>query len=390
MNEISDALNNPGGDREQIERAAEEAQRQLEGAKEEVARNQQRSMQQSFDSMAAQGNELYEEQMRIEQELQQAVRRALAERDQSGQVTSGLSPEQESRLAQEKKAMTEKLQGLEQDIHASVEAFQDSLPEAVSELEDARDVISKSQLQERLYVASEYIAYGAAPYIAGSESAVTQALSEITENLQSAQRVANGAELSDSNDLDRTLAQARSLRRELEQLSRPGELSEGSNQAGTGEQEMSQGQGDQSGSQSPSGNAVGGAWGGYANRGGPGIDRAAWDRFGRDLNDTARAIRDVLPELRQQDLSLEEINEIRDLTSQLQQQFAFSDNGRNENIIEQEYLSALTLLEQLELKLDAGARNKEPAKVRSAAAESVSTEYKDAVAEYYRRLSREE
>jgi hypothetical protein len=141
--------------------------------------------------------------------------------------------------------------------------------------------------------------------------------------------------------------------------------------------------------QNTAGGNVGDVWGGY-NRGGPAIDRGAWDRFGRNLYDTARAIRDVIPELREQDLSLEEINSIRDLTQQLQQQFAFSDNGRNESIIEQEYLSALALLEQLELKLDAGARNKDPAKVRSAATEEVPSEYKDAVAEYYRRLSREE
>ena len=96
------------------------------------------------------------------------------------------------------------------------------------------------------------------------------------------------------------------------------------------------------------------------------------------------------PELREQDLSLEEINEIRELTQQLQQQYIFSDNGKNQNILEQEFLSALSLLEQLELRLDAGVRNKEPVNVRSTAAEPISTEYKDAVAEYYRRLSRED
>ncbi len=287
--------------------------------------------------------------------------------------------------------MTEKLQQLEKDIHNSVEQYQDELPEAVSELEEARDVISRSQLQERLYVASEYIAYGAAPYIAGSESAVTQALDEISDRLERARRAAEGVELADTDEIERSLAQTRGLRRELEQLARQGDPSQMGEQTGQGSQQQGDPQsgGSQQGAATAGGPGIGDVWGGYYNRG-PIIDRGAWDRFGRDIYDTARAIRDVIPELREQDLSLEEINEIRQLTQQLQQAIAFSDTGKNESIIEQEYLSALSLLEQLEMRLDAGARNKDPANVRSTAAEPVSTEYKDAVAEYYRRLSREE
>ena len=388
MNEIADAMNNPA-DRERLERATEEASRQLEGARDEVARNQQRSMEQMFESMAAQASDMFEEQRRMEQQLQQAVKRALAERDASGQVSSGLTKEQEAELAAEKKAMTEKLQSLEQDIHASVDQYKNSIADAVSELEEARDIISKSQLQERLYVASEYIAYGAAPYIAGSESAVTQALSEITDKLNRANSLAEGTEITDSDNLDRTLARTRSLRRELEQLTRPGNSSQGSNEPGQGQQESADGQPSDSSGQNPGGSAIGNIWGGYGNRRGANIDRATWDRFGRNLYETAQAIRDVIPELREQDLSLEEINEIRQLTQQLQQQYIFSDNGKNQNILEQEFLSALSLLEQLELRLDAGVRNKEPVNVRSTAVEPVATEYKDAVAEYYRRLSRE-
>ncbi len=393
MDEISQAMQNQG-DREALDRAAQEASRQLQGARDEVARTQQRSMQESFDNMAASANELYEEQMQMEQELQQAVRRALAERDRTGQVTSGLSPAQEAELAEEKKAMSERLQRLEQAIYSSVEQYEDSMPEAIADLREAQEVIGKSQLQERLYVASEYIAYGAAPYIAGSESAVTQALSDITDMLQDANRVANGTELADTDELGETLAQTRSLRRDLEQLNRDGEPSESSNQASDPSQNPSQSSsqgGESPGQNIAQGNVYGGGvWQGNTNREGPVIDRATWDRFGQELNEAARAIRDVIPELRDQDLSLEEINEIRDLTQQLQQQIAFSGNGKNDEIIEQEYLAALNLIEQLELRLDAGMKNKDPQNVRSAAAEPISTEYKDAIAEYYRRLSREE
>ncbi|NNE38326.1 MAG: hypothetical protein HKN08_08480, partial [Gammaproteobacteria bacterium] len=195
-------------------------------------------------------------------------------------------------------------------------------------------------------------------------------------------------------ELGQTLAQTRSLRRELEQINRNGQLSGASEQSGEPSQNPSQSSspgGENPGQNVAGGNVYGGGvWGGYANRDRPMINREAWDRFGQEIGETAQAIRDVIPELRDQDLSLEEINEIRELAQQLQQQLAFSGNGRNDDIIEQEYLAALNLLEQLELKLDAGIKNKDPQKVRSAAAEPISTEYKDAIAEYYRRLSREE
>lgn len=400
MDEMTEAMRNQA-DADELQRAADEARRQLEGARDQVAEDQQRSMQQSFESMSAQAEELYQNQLWQEQQLQEAVKRALADRAERRQATSGLSREQEAELAQEKRAMSEDLQGLTRDIHATAERFREQSPEAVRELEEARDVINKTQLEERLNVAAEYIAYGAAPFIAGSESAVTRALDEIRKNLRDAQAAAEGAELPGLNDdLDRTLAQTRDLRRELEQLTRQGDQAGMGEQSGDrqpGQDQQGQSPGQQSGQGQDQGGegqsyAGGGPgdWNGYANRGRYDINPADWDRFGRNLNDTARAIRDVIPDLRNQDLTAEEIDAIRDLTSQLEQRFAFSDTNRNEGILQEEYISALTLLEQLELRLDAGARNKEPANVRSTATEPVSEEYKDAVAEYYRRLSREE
>ncbi|MEX2353821.1 MAG: hypothetical protein WD709_06505, partial [Gammaproteobacteria bacterium] len=186
MNEITDAMRNGDVDRETLERATEEARRQLEGARNQVAEDQQRSMQQTFESMAGTASELYQDQLRMEGELQEAVKRALAERAEQRR-SSGLSREQESQLAGEKRAMNEEIQRLQREIHATAEQYRAQSPEAVQELESAREVLRKSQLEERLYIAAEYIANGAAPYVAGSESAVTQALSELRERLQRAQ-----------------------------------------------------------------------------------------------------------------------------------------------------------------------------------------------------------
>jgi len=407
MNEIAEAMRNEG-DRDSLERAANEASRQLEGARDQVAQDQQQSMQQSFENMASTASGLYQDQLRMERELQDAVKRALAARAEQRQ-SSGLSRQQEQELAAEKRAMNEQIQGLQRDIHNTVEQYRAQSPEAVQELEQARELLRRSQMEERLYIAAEYIAAGAAPYVAGSESAVTQALSELRERLQRAQSAAAGTELAAENSLDRTLARTRALRQELEQLPRSGEQAQAGGseqgdqsgqqndaQAGTQPGQQSEGQaGTQAGGQqdSQAGTTAGaggyGAWDGNSNRGRYNINAEDWNQFGRNLNETAQEIRQMLPELRNQNMTIEELNAITDLTRQLEQRHAFSSN-RNEEILQQEYLAALSLLEQLELSLDAGARSKDPANVRTTSAEQIATEYKDAVAEYYRRLSRDQ
>ena len=434
MNDMTEAMRDPA-QREELERAAQEAGRQLEGAREQIAQDQQQSMQQSFADMSDRADRMYEDQIEMERELQQAVKRALATKEQTGDITSGLTPSQEVGLSEQKKSMTEQLQQLQRDIQDTAGQFRQQSPEAVEQLDQAREVISQSQLEERLNVAAEYIAYGAAPYIAGSESAVTNALDEIGNRLRQAESDALGTDMTEQDPVERTLAEARALRQELEQLAnssaqngqpgregqqgqqneqgQPGQAGEeGQNGQQTEQQGQSgqAGQSDQNG-QAQNGQAQGGQqqraggpqtgltqlngtsspygqWGGYGDRGQ--INPADWDRYSRNLVDTARAIRDTLPELRERNLSLDDLNAIRELTERLEQQIALSDPNRNQEILQQQYTEALSLLEQLELKLDAGANSDEPEKVRTTATEAVSDEYKDAVAEYYRRLSRGE
>jgi len=64
--------------------------------------------------------------------------------------------------------------------------------------------------------------------------------------------------------------------------------------------------------------------------------------------------------------------------------------GANQEIVEQEYLAMLNLMEQLELQLTASDTNEGETAVRTEAPAGVATEYEEAVAEYFRRLSRSE
>ena len=82
-------------DRERLQQAADEAHRQLTGARAQVAEESRREMQQSFGEMTEQASTLYEQQADIDAKLQEAVRRALeARREGRRGFGSGLTPEQ--------------------------------------------------------------------------------------------------------------------------------------------------------------------------------------------------------------------------------------------------------------------------------------------------------
>jgi hypothetical protein len=357
MNETAENMRNKA-DPEQLQRTAQEAQRQLQGARDEAAQAQQESMQASFQDMRDRAARLYRQQAGIDEELQEAVRRALAEREGSGQVESGLDPLQEAELAREKRIMSEDLQRLQQDMQASARQYADTVPEAVRELDSASRRLQEAEIDTRLAIASEYIRMGAAAYIASSESAVTGALRELQENLQRAQALARDGGNPGENPLDRAIAQTRQLRRDMQQLR--------NNPDGNAQQDTT---------------ATG-------NDG----RRAAFNapppelrgRMERGVSDTARSVWSVMPELQRQGVSAGVLDDLRRIASLLD----MSRFSRNNQILEQEYNTVLSLLEQLEFQLVEGTREDRPASVRSAIPEQIPAEYRDAVAEYYRRLSR--
>ena len=104
-----------------------------------------------------------------------------------------------------------------------------------------------------------------------------------------------------------------------------------------------------------------------------------------DIDETTRDVRGLIPELDQRGVSQADLEAIRKLTQQLDQA---RFNGGSQ-LLDRELKANLALLEQLELRLAKSLQNDRAANVRTAVAERVPEEYKDAVAEYYRRLSKE-
>ncbi len=400
MNQASEGMQGNASP-EEMQRAADEASRQLTEARDQVAAEQLAGMQQSFTNMAQLGEQMVQEQQRMEQTLQNAAETAVKERESGEDPNSrGMTLEEEMALAEQKRQLAGQLQQLQQQMMNAQQNFGAQVPDAaLNELERAANDISERELEQAISDAALYIDAGYGLYIAGNESAVTAAVRDLEQRLERAAEAVEQASASGDSELDRARRQAEDLRAQLQQLAQGGQPGEGQ-QAQEGEptpgqqgegQGQQPGQGQQQGGQRNGGGIgqrfgfgprdLGGSWSGTDDFFDGPIELP--ENFYDDIGDLTQVARSAINDL---DLSAEEMEELYNLIRELE----FQQTNRNESILAQEYGEMLTLIEQLEvgLKLDEDARN--PDNVRTATSDEVPEEYQESVAEYFRRLSREE
>jgi hypothetical protein len=101
------------------------------------------------------------------------------------------------------------------------------------------------------------------------------------------------------------------------------------------------------------------------------------------LTDASRELLTLGSRLRDQGVSEEELKAIRELGEALR-----AGLGGNPELIPSEFQKLVNLTDQLELKLTASGDGGERASVRAQAPAQIAEGYEDAVAEYFRRLSR--
>lgn len=400
MNETEEAMaNNSGSD--ELQRAAEEAQRQLEGARDQMAQDQIASMQESFSSMADQSSDMLLAQERMQQQLQEAMERALEERESGENPNSrGMTLMEEMELADMKEELAAELQRLQQQMMNTMQQFGEETPAATRELAEGNETIAERELELALSDAALYIDAGYALYIAGNERNVTEGMRALNESLERAEQLALGA-MNGNSDLEQALEQAEELRDQLAQLSQQQngqqsasgqDQSEQQGQQGQGgQQQGQQGQGQQQGQQGGFGGGPDGITNGLGINGwsGNGANNAfdgpidMPESFYENLDNLTELTRDAIPEMQ---MAQEQIDELLDVIRELE----FSRVNRNDDIVLEEYNNMLALIEQLELSLRAeGSNASNPNNVRTAVLDMIPEEYQESVAEYYRRLSRE-
>ena len=363
MNEADEAMRN-GGNPDDLRRASEEAQRQLEGARDRARDEQERLLQAAVSELTNRADDLYETQSALEDRLQEAVRSVLIGRNELNRLDSGLTIEEEKEIAAEKRQLQTELQSLEQDARNTARDLDDNSPRAAREIRDAIEKLRELEIETRLAVAAAYVEQGEAIYIAGSESAVTQGLRELRDDLDRAEDMAGlgggegrGGESRDG--LAETLAETQQLRRELQRLAE--------------------------------GNATGGS---LTNRGRDDLQRSTGVRIGdieftREFDRQSEGIyQDVVGlfrELRAAGATVQDIDELRRLAAAIRA----ADFSGNLDVLDAESRHALSLVEQLELALSRTARRKDVV-VRTNATDEIPDEHKEIVADYYRRLGQAE
>jgi hypothetical protein len=257
------------------------------------------------------------------------------------------------------------LQALDQDARNTARDLDTTEPRAAEEIREAIENLRKTEIEARIALAAAYIERGEAIYIAGSESAVTQALRELRDDMRRAEDMTgqgggNGRGGEEARD-ERvaTLAATQQLRRELQRLAE--------------------------------GNARGGP---LTERGQDNPRQSSGVRFAdleftRELDRQADAIsRDVIGlfrELRAAGATVRDIDELRRLAANIRA----AEFSGNPQLLDAESRHALSLVEQLELALSRMMR-KSNVSVHTNAADEIPDEHKEIIADYYRKLGNAE
>jgi hypothetical protein len=218
MNEADDAMRE-NADPESMQRSMNEAQRQLEGARDRAAEVRQQAMQDALSVLANRAGQLHDAQAQLERRLQDAVREAMQSRDMANPLDSGLSWQEELEIAEEKRELLADLQQLHRDAQGAAQTYDEDDPRAAHEIREGIQRVRDMEVEARIAVAAAYIEQGEAVYVASSESAVTEALRRLRDDLQRASDAATPGDDAPPGAEERmraALADTRELRRALQ------------------------------------------------------------------------------------------------------------------------------------------------------------------------------
>jgi len=358
MNEANEAMRN-SGDPESLQRAMDEAQRQLEGARDSASEAQQRAMQAAVDELANRAGELHDTQADLEERLQDAVREVLSEDGDGDPLNSGLSYDEEAEMAAEKRELLADVQRLQRDAQSTAQTIEDDQPRVAGEIRDGVTKLRDMEIEARIAVAAAYIEQGDAVYVAASESAVTEALRQLREDLQRAEGMISSAadgEPGQGERMQASLDGVRALRRALQQAA----AENGGGLAGV---------------------RAGGPDDRVESSGERVEDLEVAPALQQQAQEVSQEATALLRTLSNTGVEARDVDQIRQLAADIRA----SDFSGNPEVLAREARQALALVEQLELQL-AKAVDSDDRGIRSAVNEEIPEQHREIVADYYRKL----
>ena len=383
------------------------AQQQLQEALDSLLDQQREQSQSSLANMSQEASSIVDEQHEVAAEIQKSLRVALeALKAQggrnNGQLPSGMTREEEIDLANRKQEIGERLSEIEREMQRQTRRLRELNDEAAKTVMDALVELQQSEVAHAIQYASEAIRRGYAPYIASDEESVSRALRKLRDQLRTAEQLAQQDDGSrQGQGLAQLLSDVENLRKRMQEASGQSaqEGQQRGQQSGEGGQASQSGGGQQSQSNSGGGGfRAGGSRRGVNGLGGP-SEGGFWgqrrlslpsnspgarQRMEQALESGAAEVPRLAERLRSGgEFDLRDIAELRNFALGLYQ-------GRfreNPELLDLEYRKMLTMLEQLEVQLRRQLELDDKEEVRAIVSQPVPEHYREAVAEYYRRLS---
>jgi hypothetical protein len=359
----------------QSEADSRRAAERLKEARDLLAGLRQQQAAGSVDDLARQAEAIASRQ----QESNAKLRRAFGTPGQ--QQGQGASRQQTEELAREKEQLANDYQRLESEMGTAARDMAATNRQLSSKLRDALGQVQQNELNNRLRWTTDHLRRGDGAVATMRDAVTTQALNNLRDQLREIQKSAGngqqGAGDKDRQALEQALAETERLRKEMERGMQSG-LPSRDVPSRDGPSRDRKGAVPQPGEGQP-----GGQIGPRANGRQNGLEPGPGPAFG----DTGDLIRDYRSTLRELENNPQIGKDLRDTIHDMYRLDPRLAPGNPElmNRIESQMLTGV---EQIELQLRRLLDDQGGA-VRSGSAEPVPQGYADAVAEYFRRLSKE-
>ena len=419
LREAMDRLSRATDDMRQAQQSASQAGQQGSAQSEANARRAAERLQEAKDMLS--GMQRQEASSKLGDLADRSERLAKQQRDFANrlrqafgdQLTTGRSsmPSAQARqtaeqMAGEKDKMAGDLEQLEKDMQKAARELAGSQPGVSTHVRDGLSQIQQNEAKLRMKYSAEWIRRGQGGAMVPREAPITEALDKVAEDLEQAKAAMNGSQQANAgqNQTERSLAQIERLRSQMERMAGKGQQPGGQQPGGQqpdGQQPGGQQAGAQPGQQpggrqgGPNGGPYGGGQlgGNYGprNQYGRYIPEGVYDTTinGRTMDPT-RAMQDATRQLNEMRQAFKDNPDIARQITDVERDISRLTVG---DISSQELQNRLNRevlpnLEALELQLRRQAEIQDGGQVRSGATDKVPAGYVDAVAEYFRKLSK--
>lgn len=328
-----------------------------------------------LDEMARKANELAGHQTDYQNRMRQSFGTG---------VQPGQSTQQNSQMAGEKEKMADQLKELQKQMGDAARSLAGAQNPVSTKLREALSEAQQNELELRMRKGAEWIRQGQGSYTWMRESTVTMGLDRLRDQLQQAQAALGqpgGKGAGDKADVEKALAQLEGMRNKMQQLAQgKGQPQNGQGKGQPGKSQPGQSQsGSEPGPGQPSAGQSDGAASGNGDRGGPGPvgpHNGMEQGYRESVRDMGQ-LRDFIKE--HPEFSKDVLGLMHAMNP------AYVNDAELSARINREVIPQM---EKLELELRRLLDEKNSNEVRSAGSEKVPAGYSDAIAEYFRKLSK--